>query len=52
MAAEAITIKGVVKDSPSKEPLIGAAVQVKGTSIGVTTDLDGNFEIENLKKGD
>ncbi|MEM6697353.1 MAG: SusC/RagA family TonB-linked outer membrane protein [Bacteroidota bacterium] len=27
------------------EPLIGATVQVKGSSLGTTTDLEGNFEI-------
>ena len=25
------------------QPLVGVAVQVKGTSLGVVTDLDGNF---------
>ncbi|MDD2437824.1 MAG: SusC/RagA family TonB-linked outer membrane protein [Massilibacteroides sp.] len=37
-------ITGVVKDS-SGEPIIGANVIVKGTTIGVITDLDGGFSI-------
>ncbi len=38
------TIKGVVKDSKG-EVVIGAAVLVKGTTIGVTTDIEGAYEI-------
>lgn len=37
-------VKGVVTDTDG-EPLIGATVQVEGTSTGVSTDIDGNFEI-------
>lgn len=33
------------------EPLIGATVMVKGTSIGVTTDIDGNFQLDVPEKG-
>ena len=32
------------------EPLIGATVMVKGTSVGVTTDIDGNFSIDIPEK--
>lgn len=39
------TIKGVVKDATG-EPIIGANVLVKGSTIGVITDLDGNFTLE------
>ena len=38
------TITGVVTDE-SGEPLIGAGVLVEGTSIGVTTDFDGNYSL-------
>ena len=37
-----IHVKGCVVDQ-SGEPLIGVSVQVKGTSTGAITDLDGNF---------
>ena len=42
---------GVVKDAAG-EPIIGAAVVVKGTTNGVVTDFDGNFSLSNVKKGD
>lgn len=38
-------IKGTVTDAATKEAVIGGAVQVKNTSRGVVTDLDGNYEI-------
>ena len=38
------TISGKVVDE-IKEPLIGVTVQVKGTTQGTVTDLDGNYSI-------
>lgn len=38
-------VSGIVKDSFG-EPLVGAAVIIKGTTVGAGTDLDGNFEFE------
>ena len=38
------TISGVVTSEDG--PLPGAAVQIKGTNTGVSTDFDGNFSIE------
>lgn len=44
--------KGVVVDATG-EPVIGASVVVKGkTGVGTVTDLDGNFSLKNVKKGD
>lgn len=40
-----ITVKGVVKDE-SGVTLPGVAIQVKGSTRGVTTDLDGSFSID------
>ncbi len=37
-------VSGTVQDS-NNEPVIGASVVVKGTSIGSVTDLDGKFNI-------
>ncbi|GEC72502.1 TonB-linked outer membrane protein, SusC/RagA family [Flavobacterium flevense] len=37
-----ITIKGTVKD-PNGMPIPGANVLVKGTTLGTTTDIDGNY---------
>lgn len=42
------TVKGKVTDN-SGEPLIGATVMVKGTSIGTITDLDGQFTLTGLR---
>jgi iron complex outermembrane receptor protein len=41
-------LKGVVKDSKTKEALIGATIAVKGGNIGTTTDLDGKFTLEGI----
>ncbi len=44
-------IKGKVLDgSQANEPMIGASVQVPGTSVGSITDVDGNFSF-TLPKG-
>lgn len=40
------TVKGKVVDAENDEPLIGAAVMQRGTTQGVVTDVDGNFEIK------
>lgn len=49
ISAQAFTVKGVVIDHSTKEPLIGATVQVGGTTTGVITDIDGRFEIRDIK---
>jgi hypothetical protein len=36
-------VRGVMQDVNSNETLIGATVVIKGTTIGVTTNLDGSF---------
>lgn len=43
--AQEITIKGKIADKETKEALIGANVQIKGTNFGAVTDLNGKFEI-------
>lgn len=40
------TITGTVYDDNSGETLIGATVILKGTSTGITTDIDGNFSLK------
>ena len=39
------TISGCVIDQNSKEPIVGGAVIIKGTSSGTITDIDGIFTI-------
>lgn len=46
MAFSQGTITGAVVDGELGGPLPGASVMVKGTSIGTSTDFDGNFTLE------
>lgn len=46
VSAQDLVVKGIVLDKNNGEPLIGATVLVKGTTIGVVTDLDGNFSLK------
>ena len=41
---DTITISGTVTD-PSGEPVIGAGVQVKGTTEGTVTDISGKYTL-------
>lgn len=43
--------KGTVKDATG-EPIVGASIVVKGTTGGTITDIDGNFTLPKVKKGD
>ncbi|WP_407989443.1 SusC/RagA family TonB-linked outer membrane protein [Porphyromonas pogonae] len=40
-----VTVKGNVTDNKG-EALIGVSVAIKGTALGATTDLDGNFTLQ------
>ena len=44
-------IKGNIKERKTGEPLTGATIQIEGSSVGTITDLDGNFEFQNLSSG-
>lgn len=50
-AQEPGTVSGTVTSASDGEPLIGASVLVKGTTIGTDTDIDGKFTVK-AKKGD
>lgn len=39
-------IRGVVVESDTQEPVIGAVIKVRDTSRGTMTDVNGNFELE------
>ena len=41
-----ISISGIVSDSTSGSPLIGANIMLKGTSLGAATNKDGRYLIE------
>lgn len=48
VAQTQITVSGRVTDGNSGEPVIGATVQVKGTTLGVATDVDGAYQIKGV----
>jgi len=43
-------LEGTVIDAVTKEPVIGASVNIKGTTHGVQTDLDGRFYFQTGQK--
>ena len=46
------TIKGIVIDQDTKEPLIGATLTIEGfENLGTTTDIDGRYRLENIPVG-
>lgn len=45
LMAQSIRVTGTVTDEKS-EPIIGAAISVKGTTTGVITDFDGKFSLD------
>ena len=47
----AATIRGLVTDRETGEPLIGAAVVLAGTTTGAVTDMDGRFELVGVRNG-
>ena len=44
--AQNITVTGTVSDNLG--PVIGASIQVEGTSNGCITDIDGNYTLPNV----
>ena len=44
------TIRGVVKDE-NGDPIVGASVFFKGTTVGVATDVDGKFTLKTTEAG-
>lgn len=51
IVAHAAAVRGIVTDKTNKEALIGAAVQISGTTTGTITDVEGNFELPGLRNG-
>lgn len=46
-SAQGKTVSGTVIDQTG-EPIVGASVLVKGTTIGVATDVDGNYSLTKV----
>ncbi|WP_035647412.1 SusC/RagA family TonB-linked outer membrane protein [Flavobacterium sp. ASV13] len=43
-------LEGTVVDAVTKEPVIGASINIKGTTHGVVTDFDGKFYFQTGQK--
>ncbi len=50
-AIETGSVRGKITDSKTKEPVVGASVLVKGTTHGTSTNMSGNYTIDNLSAG-
>ena len=44
--AQSQTISGTVTDATTNSPLAGAAIMVKGTTVGTISDADGSYRIK------
>ncbi len=45
------SISGTIKDKTTKETIVGASIIISGTTTGTTSDIDGNFRINNINAG-
>lgn len=50
-SAHSQSIQGKITDASNSDPLIGVVVKIQGTNQGAVSDLDGNYEISDLKPG-
>lgn len=48
VTAQTQTVTGTVISEEDGQPVVGASVLVKGTTLGTITDIDGNFSISNV----
>lgn len=46
--AQVSRITGVVVSAEDNEPIVGASVLVKGTTLGTITDMNGRYSINNV----
>lgn len=51
LKAQTYQIEGTVTDYQTGEALVGVALKLKGTDKKIYTDLNGNFEINELPSG-
>ncbi|MCB0753129.1 MAG: carboxypeptidase-like regulatory domain-containing protein, partial [Ignavibacteriae bacterium] len=49
--AQSGNIQGRVFDTATSEPLLGANITIKGTSLGAASDLEGGFIVRNIPVG-
>ena len=48
VTAQTQKVTGVVTSEEDGQPVVGASVLVKGTTLGTITDVDGNFNLSNV----
>ena len=48
VTAQTQKVTGVVISEEDGQPVVGASVLVKGTTLGTITDVDGNFNLSNV----
>ncbi|MBN1338706.1 MAG: TonB-dependent receptor [Bacteroidales bacterium] len=51
IVAQTGSVSGIIQDKKTRETLIGANIIVKGTTLGVSTDIDGKFKLQGLDSG-
>ena len=51
LSAQNLTVRGTVYDKSTNESLIGVSVRVDGTTMGTITDINGNYQIDNVARG-
>ena len=51
LLSQTATVKGVIKDSGTEKPLVGANVFIKETSLGTATIDNGSYKISNVNPG-
>lgn len=51
IVAQNRTVVGTVTSADDGQPVIGASIVVKGTTIGTVTDMDGKFTLEVPENG-
>ena len=49
--SQSVTVKGLVRDSGNKKPLVGANVYITGTGMGTSTSDEGRYNIANVSPG-
>ncbi|MCK6543348.1 TonB-dependent receptor [bacterium] len=47
----AASLSGIVRDSDTREPMIGAYLKLAGTSLGAVSDREGRFRISGIASG-
>jgi hypothetical protein len=52
VCGQKIIIQGKITDVNTNEPVTFATIGIKGTSIGTSTNFDGLYKLEFLKKSD